>query len=256
MTTFYLGTHEPSWLAKAGFPLFVSHRRLALRRSLPRAAAPWALDSGGFTELNLFGEWRTTPQEYVTAVRRYRDEIGLLDWASPQDWMNEPDVLKRTGLSVSEHQQRTVDNYLTLRELAPDLPFVPVLQGWLPADYLRCADLYDRAGVDLGSERVVGVGSVCRRQGTQQADLIFSVLSDRGIALHGFGVKLTGLRVYGHLLHSADSLAWSYRARRAGKQPSCSHGTCSSCLRFASAWRQQAIAELGKPRQLAFIGVA
>jgi len=28
-----------------------------------------------------------TPEQYVAAVRRYRDEIGNLDWAAPQDWM-------------------------------------------------------------------------------------------------------------------------------------------------------------------------
>ena len=40
--TFYLGTHEVSWLTDGIGPLFVSHRRLALRASLPRAATRWA----------------------------------------------------------------------------------------------------------------------------------------------------------------------------------------------------------------------
>jgi hypothetical protein len=50
---FWLGTHMPNWLDETATPLFVSHRRLAKRRRLPRARGPWALDSGGFTELNL-----------------------------------------------------------------------------------------------------------------------------------------------------------------------------------------------------------
>src|SRR5690242_4741899 len=95
---FYLGTHMPSWLTKTDVPLFVSHRRLlgelrpgrGARKTLPRARGPWALDSGGFTELQMFGEWRTTPAEYIAAVRRYRDEIGGLVWAAPMDWMCEP----------------------------------------------------------------------------------------------------------------------------------------------------------------------
>ena len=63
---FYLGTHQPSWLARdLGIPLLVSHRRLADRRSLPRATHRWALDSGGFTELSLHGRWRTDPATYV-----------------------------------------------------------------------------------------------------------------------------------------------------------------------------------------------
>lgn len=67
MTTVnYLGTHETSWLRSAGVPLFISHRRLArLKRTLPVAIAPWALDSGGFSELSLHGGWKTTPSEYV-----------------------------------------------------------------------------------------------------------------------------------------------------------------------------------------------
>jgi hypothetical protein len=60
---FYLGAHHPHWLERAPFPPFVSHRRLAARRRLPRATTGWALDSGGFTELRLHGGWRTTPAD-------------------------------------------------------------------------------------------------------------------------------------------------------------------------------------------------
>ena len=66
MEVLYIGSHEPSWLGRVGVPLFISHRRLSrLKRTLPRAIAPWALDSGGFSELALFGGWKTTPIEYV-----------------------------------------------------------------------------------------------------------------------------------------------------------------------------------------------
>jgi len=57
---FYLGAHHPHWLERAPFPLFVSHRRLAGRRWLPRATTGWALDSGGFTELRLHVRWSTS----------------------------------------------------------------------------------------------------------------------------------------------------------------------------------------------------
>jgi hypothetical protein len=79
----------PSWLLKdelRDIPLFVSHRRLDRYRTLKPAITDWALDSGGFTELSMFGEWRTKPSQYVTAIRRYVDQIGRLQWASPQDW--------------------------------------------------------------------------------------------------------------------------------------------------------------------------
>lgn len=252
---FWLGTHEAHWLGLAGFPLFVSHRRLRARRSLPRAVAPWALDSGGFTALKGTGRWDMTPAGYVAAVRRYAAEIGHLAWAAPMDWMCEPAIRARTGKTIAEHQGLTVGSYLRLRDLAPDLPFVPVLQGWELGDYQRCADLYDQPGVDLGREPVVGLGSVCRRQGTGQIATIAAVLADAGIRLHGFGVKTRGLAIYGADLVSADSMAWSARGRRV---PGCGRGQHRSeanCLHFAAAWRKRLLASL-ECQQLTFASVA
>ena len=51
--------------------------------------------------------------------------------------MCEPFILEKTELPVEEHQRRTVPNFLHLKELAPDLPFAPVLQGWTLEDHLR-----------------------------------------------------------------------------------------------------------------------
>ncbi|MBG0568085.1 hypothetical protein I4J89_42310 [Actinoplanes sp. NEAU-A11] len=230
---------------RLGVPLFVSDRRLRRYRQLPRAAAPWALDSGGFTELSQYGTWDTgpTPAVYATRVRRYRDEIGHLAWAAPQDWMCEPPVLAKTGLSVAEHQTRTVDNYQQLRDLAPGLPWVPVVQGWIPGDYLACADRYHRAGIDLTGLPLVGVGSVCRRQSTALVGEILTVLHRAGITrLHGFGFKTLGLARHGHLLASADSMAWSAQARRQPALPGCTgHRNCANCLRYALAWRTRVL---------------
>ena len=249
---FLLGTHQPGWLATAGVPLFISDRRLRVYKSLPPAVAPWALDSGGFTELQMHGAWTITPAEYVTRVRRYRDEIGRLDWAAPMDWMCEdiiihggrigPITFAGTHLSVAEHQRRTVDNFAQLRDLAPDLPIIPVVQGQHPDDYLRCADLYaDRIGLDLTAQPLVGLGSVCRRQGTREAGQIITALHAAGISrLHGFGFKTLGLAAFGHLLTSADSLAWSYDARRKPPMPGCTaHRNCANCLRYALHWRHR-----------------
>lgn len=244
----YLGTHETSWLATAGVPLFISHRRLSRRRTFPTAAAPWALDSGGFSELSLFGQWRTTVAEYVDAVVRYDCEIGKLEWASPMDWMCEPDMVAATGLSVAEHQRRTVANYVELRARWSDasdseLVFMPVLQGYRTEDYLRCIDLYADAGVDLAAVPLVGVGSVCRRQHTDEIRAVFEAILSRDpeMPLHGYGVKTRGLREYGNLLTTADSMAWSYNARRHPPLPGCTHRSCSNCLRWALRWRRNIV---------------
>lgn len=55
----------------------------------------------------------------------------------------------RTGLSVWDHQLKTVASYLNLMTLDAELPWMPVLQGFTLDEYLRCADQYGRAGVDL-----------------------------------------------------------------------------------------------------------
>lgn len=241
---FYLGTHHPRWLSDLDVPLFVSRRSLAKRKRLPRARGTWALDSGGFTELTLHGRWTLSAPDYVAEVRRYRDEMGGLAFAAPQDWMCEEKMLARTGLSVAEHQQRTVANFLELKSLAPELPFIPVLQGWGFADYWRCQEMYEAAGVDLRAEPLVGVGTVCRRQAMVQAGAILSSLASDGLRLHGFGVKKTGLHEFGKYLASADSLAWSANARRNFPIPGHTHASCSNCVEWALEWRNELLTSL------------
>ena len=183
-------------------------------------------------------------------MARYQAEIGRLVWAAPMDWMCEPSMLASTGLSVAEHQARTVENYCRLRQMAPSLPFIPVLQAWTLADYLACVDRYAAAGVDLTRLPLVGVGSVCRRQHTSQIGAIITELAAVGLRLHGFGVKRRGLARYGPLLESADSLAWSAHARRRPAQLGCvGHRNCANCLAYALAWRDQVLADLDRPWQ-------
>ncbi|MFK0015803.1 hypothetical protein [Streptomyces sp. NPDC091027] len=246
--TFFLGTHIPSWLGTTDVPLFVSHRRLTGRKSFPRALAHWALDSGGFTEISMHGQWTVTPTAYIAAIRRYSEEIGRLAWASPQDWMCEPWITEKTGLTVEEHQHRTVGNYLDLKAAAPDLPVIPVLQGWGRRDYEHCADLYEMAGVDLAAEPIVGIGSVCRRQHMAEAADIITDATSRGISVHGFGFKITGLRRVGHLLTSSDSMAWSLHARKRPPLPGCTHVSCSNCRTYALRWRQKPLAAIAEAR--------
>ncbi len=269
----YTGTHQTHWLATAGVRLFISHTRLAARLGprarLPRAIAPWALDSGGFTQLQRFGRWTFTPEQYVAAVRRYRDEIGMLEWAAPMDWMCEPWVItggqvgplqfhgtrqarglapgdpeQSLDVAVALHQRYTVDNLLHLRALAPDLHFIPVLQGWRLHHYEQCARLYAEAGIDLAAESLVGLGSVCRRQATSEIETIVTTFAARGLRLHGFGVKTLGLDRYASQLSSADSMAWSKDARHHPPLPGHPHKNCANCLTWAMNWRARIQAAL------------
>lgn len=238
---FYLGTHVPSWLERTYVPLFISRRRIHMRHKFPRAEGRWALDSGGFSELSLTGKWNVSARQYTQEVRRYSEEIGNMDWAAAQDWMCEPFIIAKTGLSVLEHQRRTVCNYMELMSLAPELPWVPVIQGFEECEYLRCIDMYSHYGVDLSAMPTVGLGSVCRRQGTAMVEkLVRRIQCEYGIRLHGFGFKVLGLERVANALHSADSMAWSMAARRSDRLPKCCHpGNCANCLNYALKWRRE-----------------
>lgn len=240
MIDFYLGTHRPYWLSRCEVKLFVSNRTLRVLKRLPRAKSPWALDSGGFSELSLFGRWLTSPRRYVQDVRVYASLIGLLEWASIQDWMCEPAILKKTGLTVEHHQLLTLWNYLELRSLAPEIQWVPVIQGWTRDQYLWHADMYESAGVDLQKLPRVGLGSICRRQATEMARrLVVTLEVGRGYAIHGFGMKKQAIDNLGGLLTSADSMAWSFNARYNDPLPTCTHNKCNNCFDYAMQWRAQ-----------------
>jgi hypothetical protein len=233
---FYLGTHHPHWLRQLSVPLMVSRRRLSPYKSLPVANAGWMLDSGGFSELSMFGEWTVSERQYASEVTRYADQIGRLEYAATQDWMCEPFILKKTGLSVSIHHQRTITSYLALTMLAPDLPWFPILQGWSIDDYLRHIEAYQTAGVILADLPRVGLGSVCRRQATREVAGIVKRLFAEGLKLHGFGVKKQGLSASRSYLRSADSMAWSFRARREPPLEGCTHKNCANCAAYAMKW--------------------
>ena len=242
---FYLGTHHSNWLGLTNVPLFISRRRLQDRRTFPRALGPWALDSGGFSELSMFGAWQVTPKQYAAQVLRFGEEIGQLAWAAPQDWMCEPSIIAKTGLSVAEHQARTTANYLELRGL--NAPVVPVLQGWEYGDYLEHMEGYAKAGVCLTAEPLVGVGTICRRQNTLEAAAILTTIRALGVRIHGFGLKTDALKRIGLGIESADSMAWSSGARWRPALEGHTHKSCANCLEYALQWRGSTLAALPLP---------
>lgn len=244
---FYLTTHKRHWVRLTDVPLFVKSEHFTRAATLHPARGAYAVDSGGFTELQRHGRFTRSPRQYVDDLRRIWEHVGPYDWAAPQDWMCEDLIIRGgtaggqhfvgTHLSVAEHQRRTVVNFLELRSLAPELRIVPVLQGRTVADYERCAAMYQRAGVALRREPTVGLGSVCRLQSTRQGAAIVTAMAAHGLKLHGFGFKTLGLQRVGHLLASADSAAWSSHARRRPALPGHPHKNCANCLDYALAWR-------------------
>lgn len=186
------------------------------------------MDSAAFTTIQRFGDFPYSPGEYAVEAERWRAQVpGLLIVVS-QDYMCEPFILDRTGLTVADHQRMTIERYdelLLAWSLISDgsVPIMPVLQGFEPEEYVAHIRQY---GDRLDRSAWVGVGSVCKRQG--DPSLIVRVLeaikAERpDLRLHGFGVKLTALRDprVRALLYSADSMAWSFSARKQGRDANC-----------------------------------
>lgn len=248
---FYLGTHELSWLRRTDVPLFVSAVRLRRQRRRPKARGPVGFDSGGFSQLQAHGRWTGDDRTYAGEVVGWSEEVGMPDFAAIRDWMCEPPMLAKTGLAIADHQARTIESYANLTAIAPEIPWMPVVQGWRVDDYLSHVEQYAAAGFDLRACDRVGVGSICRRQGTTEAAAIVRAIAAAGIRIHAFGVKVEGLAMFGHRIASADSMAWSFVARRRKiRLDGCEHQTCANCLRWALEWHRTRIANDPSPRQL------
>jgi len=173
----------------------------------------WMLDSGAFSQISRHGRFTMSPDEYLLAIDRWK-RCGQLVAACTQDWMCEPFILEKTGLSIAQHHEKTVQSYLYLSERS-EAYILPVLQGYEPKDYVFHLHEY---GLLLQPGAWVGVGSICKRNDNSNAieDILLAIKSHRpDLNLHGFGLKLTALEspTVRSLLYSCDSMAWSFANR-------------------------------------------
>lgn len=229
---FFTGLHQPSD-AQHFDAAFISVNRLRTRKSALPAGGPWIMDSGAFSELARHGRYTSTPQEYAAEVRRWATNGSApLLAAVTQDWMVEPAMLAKTGLTIAAHQRLTIERFDQIKTAIGGACYLmPVLQGWTVDDYLRHITMYGAERLPYGAW--VGVGSVCKRQGDPAAILaILRAIKDAhpDLRLHGFGVKMTSLQYpeIRDLLYTADSMAWSFAARYEGRN--------RNCWREAKAW--------------------
>lgn len=245
---FFVGTHHPR--RAGGFDnAFVSINAL---RHRPNGFHPnrWVMDSGAFTQISQHGCYTTSVEEYAADIRRFA-RCGQLLAAVAQDFMCEAWVLERTGLTIADHQRLTIERYDAL--VACDVAGVyimPVLQGFDPADYAAHVRSY---GHRLAPGAWVGVGSVCKRNADPEAilavlDAIHAVRPD--LRLHGFGLKKTALEDLAIVsrLATADSMAWSFSARRQGRDPNDYREACHF-ERLVLEWAGQDHGELARARE-------
>lgn len=202
-----------------------------------------ALDSAGFVAMVLHRGFPWSVGEYVALA-------GSFPWAwwAQMDCCCEPEVAGNRE-SVLLRVAETARLLGLCRREAADrgvAPPMPVLQGWLPDDYARSADLAPL----WDWPDLVGVGSVCRRDVAGPSGLVAVVesldrLLPRHVRLHLFGVKGTGMgALRGHdRIASVDSQAWDMAARREAT------GSCTTAVRIRhmAAWyrRQLGVVEAG-----------
>lgn len=211
---FYVGLHQPSD-CKHFARSFVSVNRLIKRKS-NFIVSDWIMDSGAFSQIYNKGEHMPVLQ-YADLINRF-SSCGNLIAAVTQDFMCEDFILKKTGMTVLQHQHLTIDRYKQLLSLT-ETYIMPVLQGYEPDEYVSHLRMY---GELLPFGAYVGVGSVCKRNSRPLSALaIFhAIKAERpDLQLHGFGLKITALqnKEIRDYLYSSDSMAWSFAARREGR---------------------------------------
>lgn len=202
---FYVGAHQPSDVLKIDRPVCVSINRLRDRVSFscPRG---FIMDSGGFTAVTNHGCHIIDIDEYAMHVRRFSKCVGFT-WAASQDFMCEDAALKKTGLTVSDHQSLSTDRYIQLMKTCV---VVPTIQGATLGEYERHA--IEMSKVDRHPE-TVAVGSVCKLKSVKRINEIVGAVRDVfwKSVLHGFGVKIDSD------FDSSDSMAWSLHERKNGR---------------------------------------
>lgn len=215
---FFVGLHHPADAGKVEAPAFISVNTLRKRKgAFP--VGDWIMDSGAFSTILRHGGYPEPPEVYAAEIRRWGGNGNLLAAVS-QDYMCEPHMIEMTGLSIAEHQRLTIERYDAILEAGTAGVYVmPVLQGYEPSDYVDHLTQYG-ARITLGMW--VGVGSVCKRNSSPAAieAVLLAINGARpDIRQHGFGIKTTSLQsgIIWDLLHSADSMAWSFSARKQGR---------------------------------------
>lgn len=238
---FYTGTHKVNH-AKDLDRAFLSVSILRNRRS-DFVAHDWIMDSGAFTEVSTYGRYRNDPDEYAQQIERWKT-CGNLQIAVCQDYMCEPWIIEKTGLTVSDHQRLTIERYDALLTMTT-VSIMPVLQGYQVEEYLAHLNMY---GERLADGAWVGVGSICKRNSRPVVirRILGAIAHQRpDLRLHGFGLKLTALAdaKVTDLLYSADSMAWSWAARYEGRD--------ANAVSEAIAYTERVLAIAGtKPSQL------
>jgi len=211
---FYVGVQTQKQIEAVDL-FVISFTRIRNRKSMFKINNnhDWIFDSGAFSELKMHGKYTFNLDYYLSYVERYNPDVFV-----NCDYMCEPSQLKKTGLTIQEHLEKTIENQIYLfdkkNEMGIKSDLMGTLQGWKIEEYLRHIDMMKERGILLD---YMGVGSICRRFKTRKiVDILRTIHNEiPNIKLHGFGVKISVFKypeVFRYLF-SSDSMSWSYVAR-------------------------------------------
>lgn len=236
----YLGIYQIKHAQFAPQFMFSFNRLKNRKLSVPFNNYDWIMDSGAFSEINLNGKYTYTAQEYLHCVELHQPKMFF-----NMDYMCEPFVLKKTNLTIKEHQEKTIDNQIKITDLLKLFnikgEFAGCIQGWNINDYINHIDM-------LKSQRLItdnmGVGSICRRHSEIEILNILQAIKKEipNIKLHGFGIKTNALKnpIIHKCLNSCDSMAWSFAGRYDKKLCiNCEYPkviNCANCYQYMLKW--------------------
>jgi hypothetical protein len=167
------------------------------------------------------------------------------------DYACERDVNRAMYATNIQRIDATIANEAACRGAAPDLPWLPVLQGDTIKE--RAYDLARRRERGMLPESYAGIGSVCGR-GAKAARAVVRFYDGRlpGVKFHGFGMHIGSLDddVVMGALRSWDSYSWTWargaRSMRATEYVKCADETYASyARRLARLYSERTI----EPRQ-------
>lgn len=168
------------------------------------------LDSGGFSFFYRSGDYEFYPAQFIRLARKIN-----ADYVAVMDYPCEPDVNRSKLRTNYERIDKTIENAIKLMDLADDINWVMVVQGYKPEEYLYAIDRIKEQGLltDL-----MAIGSLCVRKSISSAREIILLVRKNlpsRIKLHGFGVDLRFLRDLAifSALYSTDTAAWKWNNR-------------------------------------------
>jgi len=178
------------------------------------------VDSGGFTAARRWGRYPWTPAQYADFIYAVSRDVPLA-FCAILDYACERGVNREHYQTNIERIEATIANEIACRAAAPDLPWLPVLQGDTMEE--RAYDLARRREMGMLPTDYAGIGSVCGR-GAAAARRVVRFYDGQlpGVKLHGFGMHIDALddAVVMGALRSWDSYSWTWaRGARSDRAP-------------------------------------